>query len=173
MVVVSTVWEDSLHNSHVEIKYIYLKVKKFSILKRFKISLFTRKGLLKLQLSGRGGGHEFNQTLQNWSLIGHYYCCLGPELWFFFFFHTWEYIERSQKTIFPPERNFGDNLGKGTYFSQGQEQVHISAKDRSSSNMVPALDDIPLLNCFCALYYNEGEGSLHCYLNHLNSTWGF
>lgn len=98
----------------MELKYIYYKVKKFLIL-RVSIFLSVYKGIPKLGLTGKRGGQELNQTLQNWPLIGHYYCCLGPEL-------ACSYLkEARQLTLLPPERNFGNNLGKAAYFSQGQK----------------------------------------------------
>lgn len=113
-----------LTSSHVEIMYIYLSAKKFSIVKEFPTFLSVYKGSPKLGLSERRGRPWIQPNPSKLAFSRILLHCLDPELLFCFFFFSYlrTRCERWQRTVLPPEKSFGDNVGKGAYFSQGQEQ---------------------------------------------------
>lgn len=87
-----------LTSSHVEIMYIYLSAKKFSIVKEFPIFLSVYKGSPKLGLSERRGRPWIQPNPSKLAFSRILLHCLDPELLFcFFFFLIWERVVKDDR----------------------------------------------------------------------------
>lgn len=87
-----------LTSSHVEIMYIYLSAKKFSIVKEFPIFLSVYKGSPKLGLSERRGRPWIQPNSSKLAFSRILLHCLDPELLFcFFFFLIWERVVKDDR----------------------------------------------------------------------------
>lgn len=87
-----------LTSSHVEIMYIYLSAKKFSIVKEFPIFLSVYKGSPKLGLSERRGRPWIQPNPSKLAFSRILLHCLDPELLFcFVFFLIWERVVKDDR----------------------------------------------------------------------------
>lgn len=87
-----------LTSSHVEIMYIYLSAKKFSIVKEFPTFLSVYKGSPKLGLSERRGRPWIQPNPSKLAFSRILLHCLDPELLFcFFFFLIWERVVKDDR----------------------------------------------------------------------------
>lgn len=87
-----------LTSSHVEIMYIYLSAKKFSIVKEFPTFLSVYKGSPKLGLSERRGRPWIQPNPSKLAFSRILLHCLDPELLFcFVFFLIWERVVKDDR----------------------------------------------------------------------------
>lgn len=132
-----------LTSSHVEIMYIYLSAKKFSIVKEFPIFLSVYKGSPKLGLSERRGRPWIQPNPSKLAFSRILLHCLDPELLFCFFFFLFE------NTLWKMTENSPSSREK--LWRQCRERCLLQPRTGAVLMQFPHEVIFHLLNSCCAL----------------------